>query len=31
MDRALRKSAAFAPDIREAAAKYLVTAEPAIA
>jgi len=31
MDRALRKSTAFAPDIRKAAAKHLVAAEPAIA
>ena len=31
MDRALRKSTAFSPDIREAAAKHLVAAEPAIA
>jgi acyl-CoA thioester hydrolase len=31
MDRALRKSTAFAPDIRKAAAQYLVAAEPAIA
>src|ERR1700739_1228820 len=31
MDRALRKSIAFSPDIREAAAKHLVAAEPAIA
>ena len=30
MDRALRKSAAFAPDIREVAAKHVV-AEPALA
>src|ERR1700748_555 len=29
MDRALRKSTAFARDIREAAAKHLVAAEPA--
>jgi acyl-CoA thioester hydrolase len=31
MDRASRKSAAFSPDIREAAARHLVAAEPAIA
>ena len=31
MDRALRKSTAFSSDIREAAAKHLVAAEPAIA
>jgi acyl-CoA thioester hydrolase len=31
MDRALRRSTAFPPDIREVAAKHLVVAEPAIA
>jgi acyl-CoA thioester hydrolase len=31
MDRALRKSTVFSPDIRETAAKHLVAAEPAIA
>jgi hypothetical protein len=30
-DRTLRKSTAFAADIREAAAQYLVSAKPAIA
>ena len=31
MDCVLRKSTAFSPDVREAAAKHLVAAEPAIA